>query len=325
VASPFHTQLAEWLAACGELTEVLRLNGCLPQMSAQFDAVVVCMTETDGSALACELPDCRLVIVPVFLTGIEPADIWWQQFQTHRFLTFSRRQHEQLLRAGLETAYFQPFPSVEQSAGPDAGSSAMLWERTGSKWGSVELAARQCLALGLKRLHVAGMAARENLAQVGDNNALSPFVQAGVDIHIAEGGQRPDDMASLLTCHAMIVLPSACVAEIPVLAMAMAMGRVVLAPAGSLAGDYVGHGVSGVLYDQGAPLAALVGLDQSGFSQLAAGAQARARRGNGRWIEDATRLMSWLLADGHRWSATDVAAGFANMLRRRAGEAAIVH
>lgn len=316
-SSSLYTQLVECFTAFSELTHPAPDDW---QALPRYDAVVTCVTEEDAQGLARELPERQLIIAPIFKAGVQPSNTWWQQFQTHRFLVFCRSQHEQLLQAGLETAYFQPYTLPKRS--PRTGAGAILWERQGSTWASVMLAARQCLALGLSTLHVARMATAQDAAKAKAVDRLAPFTRAGLIIHIKQSDLDRDDLEALFAPYALIVLPQASVSEIPALALAMAMRRIVLAPSSSPASDYVGHGVSGLLYDPRAPLAMLSAVGAACLPDLARAAQTRARRGFGRWAEDAERLLSWLANDGRRWSTTDAAAHFGNQLRLRAGKAA---
>lgn len=321
-----------WIAAClrerGHLVEALRHSKGIAfgeaSKAEDFDVVVACMTGADGQMLADELPDRRLIIMPLPEYADAQPDGWWQQFQTHRFIALSRKLHEQLLQAGLDSAYFQYFPPAMPSPIPASqvtGRHALLWKRGGVTWAGAVQAARQCLMLGFDHLYICAMAAQDR--EASGKARLNPFIRAGLHISVADSGKPSQDFTDLFARHDCVILPDPSLADMPVLAQAMAMGRLVIAPEYSPASDYLAHGLSGLLYDPLAPLASL----RRGAIDLAAladAALARAKRGHALWQGDQKRLTSLLIDDGARWSTSDCSAGFGNLLRRRAGDAARV-
>lgn len=313
-----------WIAAClrqrGHLVESVRhQTGMASRETEDFDVVVACMTGADGQMLADELPDRRLIIIPFPKYADDQPNSWWQQFQTHRFIALSRKLHEQLLKAGLDSAYFQYFSPVAPLSAPaprPSGRHALLWKQGGATWEAAVQAARQCLMLGLDHLHICAMAEEDR--QASGKGRLNPFIRAGLHISV---GDISGDYTDLFARHDCVILPEPSLVDMPVLTAAMAMGRVVIAPDSAPASDYLAHGVSGLLYDPQAPLASLW-RGAINLRALADAALARAKRGRALWQEDQARLTSLLIDDGARWPTSDCSAGFGKLLRRRAGEAA---
>jgi hypothetical protein len=165
IATPLYASLVAWLSERGQVVETVlnRPGASFDQGSAAagFDCTVAFMASADGQVLADALPDRRLIIIPCPDYGHERPDGWWQQFQTHRFIALSRTLHEQLLRAGLDSAYFQPFHAVTPPALHLAETTerhAVLWKQGGSTWAAAAIAARQCIALGFDHLCIVGTA-----------------------------------------------------------------------------------------------------------------------------------------------------------------------
>lgn len=328
VQTPIHAALSEHLRTICSVTEMTcdRIDAGLPNGSEAEFASIVSLIPVSRADPALQFPFNRCVtIVPLASDGAERPDAWWQQFQTHQFLSFSRKLHEQLLRAGLASAHFQYFSPPPVTSGQSRGTqsrAAVLWEQYGSTHESILLAARQCHALGLAALHVErarndlDASCRENLAAAIRGRLALSFSnsQPTVHSHGVTGGIHDDRFAC-------VIMPCISMANVPVLSEAMAAGRVVLAPDASPACDYVGHMSSGILYDPATPLA-LPHIAADEWANLAQGASHRARLGYARWIADGERLASIIAGDGRRWSASDRSADFGNTIRRRASDAA---
>lgn len=262
-----------------------------------------------------------MIVVPPFGSRWERPDSWWQQFQTHRFLAFSRRLHEQLLSAGARSAHFQYYgPPVAPARLVDvvAERSALLWERQGSTTESILSAMKQCRALGLDRLQVANCAPTAEQDQLEALSPLPGFLRFTPPGSMAAGADL-DTLIRLSTCF---VAPGQSDGLCPVLLRAIAAGRVVIGPDVDPIRDYVGHLATGILYDPADPLD-LPRLENERLRDLAAAAVARSTLGHARWLADTDRLASILKGDDRRWATSDRSAEFGNLIRRRANQAAL--
>lgn len=263
----------------------------------------------------------QMVIVPAPDGPIRDDPAWWQQFQTHRFLAFSRALHERLLQSGLASAHFQyyaePVPPA-QWVDAVADRAALLWEPQGSTAASARTAIAQARAMGLRRVCVAASAPGDAQA---DLERLCAESGGLLELAPQAMGQASSGMAALLQRAVCLLAPQRAAGMDPALLQALARGRFVVAPDAPLLRDYIGNLASGLLYDDAAP-GDLPWLDNGGLRALSAAAHARAVRGHARWQADGARLLSILADDGQRWSASDRSAAFGNSLRRGANAAA---
>lgn len=260
----------------------------------------------------------QMVIVPAPDDAIPEDPAWWQRFQTHRFLAFSRCLHESLLRAGQWSAHFQyyarPVPPA-QLADVAAERSALLWEPRGTDAASLRMAIAQCRVMGLRRLQVAARADDAALEQLAASSG------GFVELQPAGRGPARRDIVALAQRHICLLAPQPQTGVDQMLLHALASGRIVIASDTPLRRDYIGHQASGLLYRPASP-ADLPWLGTGQLRSLASAAHAKARRGHVRWQADVARLLSVLAGDDQRWSMTDRSAAFGNAIRRHANETA---
>ncbi|BAK65694.1 hypothetical protein SLG_10190 [Sphingobium sp. SYK-6] len=288
----------------------------------RFDRYIFWQTEYIASELLCATEFGRMILIPMFDAASHYDETWWQRFQMHRFIAFSRAMHETLQCAGLDSSYFQYFP--EPAAEPITFAEpegAFFWERRPMERTNASQVRAQCRALGLTKLHVHAAPDRPH-HRIAQSARLAQMKDGAVPVSVSGWF---DDRAALDACASTFRFYFAPRTQEGIGATfleAMARGQIVLAPDAPTMNEYIGHLSSGILYDPDAPLSLPI-LSKSDLDRISTGAFQRVRLGHERWLKDRERLNSIILDDRRRWSYSDSAASFGNLLRREAHERAL--
>jgi hypothetical protein len=269
-------------------------------------ATIVCWTDL-GTLLVAE--DSQ------FVTGRGVRDLL--HFETHKFLSFSRRSHEYLRSIGLASCHFQYAPSPADPADRVAINRRAIIPVAGeASLASVQSALEVGQRLGLEYVQLCLSSASRSYAPM--LRSLCEENGAGlmaIEIRSDEDECR-DGAAQGLGCCFYFALETCANAKIEAL-QAMARGQIVIAPDGGELADYVGHLSSGVLVDT-SYACAIRRLTDDDLQRLSDGAYARARRCFQHWQQDIPRFCSVVLNDNRRWFGTDRTATFGNLIRREA-------
>lgn len=282
-----------------------------------FDRYVFWQTEYIASELLGKIDVGRIILVPMLDAAHYRSEAWWQRFQMHRFVSFSRTLHETLQRAGLDSAYFQYFPppAEERIAFPEP-DGAFFWERRPMEQLNAGQVHGQCSALGLNKLHIHAAPDRRR-DKVSQFARLKQLQSGGITVSISNWFDDRSDLDSCAGAYQFYFAPRLQEGIGTSFLEAMARGQIVIAPDAPTMNEYVGHLSSGILYNQASPND-LPALSKSDIQRIGNGAFERTRLGHARWIKDLDRLNSIIVDDGRRWSYTDFAASYRNLLRREA-------
>jgi hypothetical protein len=289
-------------------------------VSEAYDLVI--FWQTEGIASHCLPFMCRnMVIIPMYDAAAGRSTAFWRQFFTCRFISFSRRLHETLCEAGLDSNYFQYFP--EAIVPPEIPVSALrkgfFWERRPRDTLNLRLVAKQCKVLGIKSLHV-HLAADFRKDKTLQKNVLEFIDQSDLEISFSEWFENISDLEETIKAAQFYFTPRQVEGIGMAFLEAMSRGKVVISPDSATMNDYIGHLSSGILYDSDLPFD-LPTLRDEEILRLQSGAYNRCRIGRQDWENDIARLRSLILNDGQRWPERDYSSHFNRDCRRFAHEA----
>ncbi len=306
---PIHDNLLHILQQIGDVTalyppqpDVVPDPIATAVQRATFDLYLFWQSDEIASRLLPAIGDRRIVVVPQDDAVRERSPHWWQQFQTHQFACFSRKAHEMLLRAGLHSSYFQYFPPPVPTPGLRYATAAFCWQGQAGENQDIQKVAEICRMIGATELYTPG---------TGDYPEAIDFPVTRI------ATDRQDLMEQAAASCGFVILPPHAGGFDPFFLQAMARGQIVVAPDSALVNDYIGHQSSGILYPA-ENLLAVSRLSNDDMDRISASARSRIRLGHERWQRDQGRLKSILMDDGKRWSYSDYAASFGNLLRQEA-------
>jgi hypothetical protein len=257
-------------------------------LAGGFDAIHVWQMEKPLEALVAARPGVPIYWYPMHDSARHlDAEFWARVAPGARIISFCRAVHEDAVRRGLDSAWFQYFPDPSEVTAVTAEDGVFCWpRRSGFGWPM------------LKRLLPVGYAGRLHLHDHPDPGSEPPEMPGAADIatHGITLSRWFEDRAGLdrLLCEFRIYVAPRLDEGIGMAFLeALARGQCVVAADRPTMNEYITHGVNGLLFAPGRPAP----LDFSQGARLGARARELVALGHVRWQRDSSgRLLDVLTA-----------------------------
>jgi hypothetical protein len=255
-----------------------------------YRAVHIWQMESLASAVAAQAPSVPVTFYPMLDSARLARDEFWRNIAGHmRIVSFSRTLHQQMLRRGLESAYFEFFPDPAGQRvveAPEPGS-LFFWQRR-SDFGWPEL----------RRLMPAGFSGRVHLHLHLDPTYGRPEPPPEADrerfrISTSTWFESRAELDALTRGFAGYVAPRLHEGIGMSFLEAMARGQCVIAADNPTMNEYITHGVNGLLFAPREPTP----LDLAAMPRLGRRAREGIEDGFERWQRDRRgRLLDYIAA-----------------------------